>query len=58
MEVIRAWSRLDQAIASFHGHWSRCREWGPRLQLAELRRRPVMHPATTMSERGRRAHDA
>lgn len=58
--AIRAWTRLDQAIAEFnrqvkqhHGVTGAqlailrlVAEWGPRVRLAELRERLVMHPAT------------
>jgi DNA-binding MarR family transcriptional regulator len=58
--AVRAWTRLDQAMAAFdrdlrdrHGVTGRqlavlrlIAEWGPAVALAELRRRLVMHPAT------------
>jgi MarR family transcriptional regulator, temperature-dependent positive regulator of motility len=58
--AVRAWTRLDQAIAAFNRVLERdhgvtgaqlavlrlVREWGPRIALADLRERLVMHPAT------------
>jgi DNA-binding MarR family transcriptional regulator len=58
--AIRAWTRLDQAIAAFnrqveqqHGVTGAqlailrlVAEWGPQVRLAEIRKRLVMHPAT------------
>ncbi|HEV7710081.1 MAG TPA: MarR family transcriptional regulator [Asanoa sp.] len=58
--AIRAWMRLDQAIAGFNRELERrhgvtgaqlailriVAEWQPRVGLAELRQRLVMHPAT------------
>jgi DNA-binding MarR family transcriptional regulator len=58
--AVRAWTRLDQAMAAFdrdlrarHGVTGRqlavlrlVDEWGPGLTLADLRGRLVMHPAT------------
>ncbi|MET7401063.1 MarR family winged helix-turn-helix transcriptional regulator [Dactylosporangium sp. NPDC005572] len=58
--AIRAWTRLDQAIAAFNRQLEQrhgvtgaqlailrlVAEWGPDLPLAQLRDRLVMHPAT------------
>jgi MarR family transcriptional regulator, temperature-dependent positive regulator of motility len=58
--AIRAWTRLDQAMAAFNRELERIHdvtgaqlailrlvaEWGPQVGLAELRERLVMHPAT------------
>lgn len=58
--AIRAWTRLDHTIAAFNRELERTQgvtgaqlailrlvaEWGPVVQLAELRERLVMHPAT------------
>jgi MarR family transcriptional regulator, temperature-dependent positive regulator of motility len=58
--AIRAWTRLDQAIAAFNRELERrhgitgaqlavlrlVAEWGPQVRLADLRQRLVMHPAT------------
>jgi DNA-binding MarR family transcriptional regulator len=60
LSAVRAWTRLDQAIAGFNRVLERehgvtgaqlavlrlVREWGPRIALAEMRARLVMHPAT------------
>jgi DNA-binding MarR family transcriptional regulator len=60
LSAVRAWTRLDQAIAGFNRVLERehgvtgaqlavlrlVREWGPRVALAEMRARLVMHPAT------------
>jgi DNA-binding MarR family transcriptional regulator len=58
--AIQAWTRLDQAISAFNHDLQRrhgitgaqlailrlVAEWGPRVRLADLRQRLVMHPAT------------
>lgn len=58
--AIRSWTRLDQAITAFNRRVEArfgvtgaqlailrlVAEWGPRLRLADLRDRLVMHPAT------------
>jgi len=60
LAAVRAWTRLDQAIAGFNRVLERehgitgaqlavlrlVREWGPCIALAEMRARLVMHPAT------------
>ena len=60
MAAIRAWTRLDHAIAAFNRELERAHrvtgaqlallrlvaEWGPVVRLGELRERLVMHPAT------------
>jgi len=58
--AIRAWTRLDQALTAFNRELDRnygvtgvqlaimrlVHEWGPQVQLSDLRSRLVMHPAT------------
>jgi DNA-binding MarR family transcriptional regulator len=58
--AIRSWTRLDQAIIAFNRQVETrfgvtgaqlavlrlVAEWGPRVRLADLRDRLVMHPAT------------